>query len=257
MSTHEISLGQVVVKRFRSYGRGEHRREWLGLRLLDHFCPGLVPRPLSAQLDAAPPVITMTRLPGRPLGDDPLDPAGVAAIATALDRLHSAVPERIAVQVAPSHGHPHRGLAPLRDLLDACDDPDEAVCGARRWLHSAEAAGSTDLDAAPSVYGREDHNLANFLTDGDRLRLVDFEDAGRSDRATEVAALVEHHAARRTPDAVWQPLLDAVGDQRRLRAARRYYAACWVALMLPGQRGHDRNPPEARRAQSARLLTLL
>jgi hypothetical protein len=30
-----------------------------------------------------------------------------------------------------------------------------------------------------------------------------------------------------------------------------------VALMLPGQAGHDRNPPPSRRAQAERLLGLL
>lgn len=267
MNTQDVSLGPVVVKRFRSYERGEHRREWLSLRLLDHFSPGLTPRPLSADLDAHLPVITMTRLPGDPLGDRPLPQATVAAIAIALDRLHSAVPVRIAEQVAPSHGHAHRNLGRLRDLLDAHpgtpDDPTmtAAVAAARRWLRSAEATSATDLDAVPSVYGREDHNLANFLADGDAgghgLTLVDFEDAGRSDRATETAALVEHHASRGTPDAGWQPLLDAVDDQARLRAARRYHASFWVVLMLPGQRGHDRNPAPVRRAQAQRLLTLL
>jgi hypothetical protein len=51
--------------------------------------------------------------------------------------------------------------------------------------------------------------------------------------------------------------LDAVDDQARLRAARRYHASFRVVLMLPGQRGYDRNPPSARRAQAQRLLTLL
>jgi hypothetical protein len=44
---------------------------------------------------------------------------------------------------------------------------------------------------------------------------------------------------------------------RRLRAARRYYACFWVTLMLPGQAGHGRNPPAARRDQAERLLALL
>jgi hypothetical protein len=116
---------------------------------------------------------------------------------------------------------------------------------------------AADVDGAPAVFGREDHNLPNFLRDRDRTALVDFEDSGRSDRATEWAALVEHHAARCTADADWQPFLDAVAHQARLRTARRYYACVWVALMLPGRPGHDRNPLAARRAQAERLLGLL
>lgn len=131
----------------------------------------------------------------------------------------------------------------------------EALTAARYWLHSADAERTTDLDAAPSVFGREDHNLPNFLAQDDRVLLVDFEDSGRSDRSTELATMIEHQAARCTPDATWEPLLLA-GD-RRLRDARRYYAAWWLAMMLPGQRGHDRNPPAARRSQAERTLTLL
>jgi hypothetical protein len=247
MTTHDVAVGDVVVKRFRSYGRGEHRREWLGLRLLDHFSPGLAPRPLSARLDAHPPVITMTRLPGRPLGDGPLDPAGVTALAAALDRLHDAVPPRIAERVPPSHGHPYHRLAGLRERFDAVPDADEGARAARRWLHSAEAVGLTDPDTAEPVLGRGDHNLANFLHAGDGLRLVDFEDSGRSDRASEVAELVEHHSARCTPDGLWQPLLDAVADQPRLRAARRYHATVWLTLLA----GAD------RRRQVERVVGLL
>jgi hypothetical protein len=43
MATHELTLTDVVVKRFRSYDQGEHRREWRGLHLLDRYAPGLAP----------------------------------------------------------------------------------------------------------------------------------------------------------------------------------------------------------------------
>jgi hypothetical protein len=262
MATHELTLTDVVVKRFRSYDRGEHRREWCGLHLLDRYAPGLAPRPLTAELDAHPPSVTMTRLPGEPLGGRPLEPTQLVAVATALDRLHSAVPTQELAMVPPSHGRPYFRLAPTRDLLDhhpaVADEPTvrAAVAAARHWLHTADAERTRTIDGVP-VFGREDHNLPNFLQDADLIRLVDFEDAGRSDRATELATMVEHHAARCTPDAGWQPLLDAVEDQPRLRAARRFYACFWLALMLPGQRGHDRNPPPVRRAQAERVLALL
>jgi hypothetical protein len=263
MATHDLTVsGGVVVKRFRSYDRGEHRREWQGLRLLDRYAPGLAPRPLAADLDAHPPTVTMTHLPGTPLTGR-LDSRRLQEVATALDRLHAAVPAAALTGVTPSHGHPHHNLAPTRDLIDTHPGvPDEpviqaALAAARRWLRSADATGAADVDRAPAVFGREDHNLPNFLARPDGLGLVDFEDAGRSDRATEWAALVEHQAALDTPDAAWRPFLDAVEDQARLRAARRFYASYWLALMLPGQRGHDRNPPAVRRGRAERLLGLL
>jgi len=45
--------------------------------------------------------------------------------------------------------------------------------------------------------------LANYLWDGHRIRIVDFEDAGRSDVAYELASLVEHLSAR---DTEWDRL---------------------------------------------------
>lgn len=261
--THDLDLGAVVVKRFRSYGRGEHRREWRSLLLLDRYAPGLAPRPLSADLDAHPPSVTMSRLPGVPLGGRRLSAEELAGLAAAVDRLHGAVPAAELETMAPSHAHPDRLLPSIRELLarhpgvPAEPSIQAAIGAARGWLSSADAERTRAPALAAPVLGREDHNLPNFLHDGGRTRLVDFEDAGRSDRAMEWAALVEHQAARCTPDADWQPLLDAVEDQARLRDARRFHACFWLATMLPGQRGHDRNPPAARRDRAERLLALL
>jgi len=44
-----------VVKRFRSWDRGEPEREWRALNVLAEFAPALAPAPLSAHLDAALP----------------------------------------------------------------------------------------------------------------------------------------------------------------------------------------------------------
>ena len=72
-----------------------------------------------------------------------------------MDRLHSAVSADDAARLDPSHGHPNRGLAGLREVLRAHPGtPDEptvaaAVGAARRWLRSAEAAGTADLARVP------------------------------------------------------------------------------------------------------------
>ena len=47
----------------------------------------------------------------------------------------------------------------------------------------------------PAVLGHGDPCLANYLWDGDRIRLIDFEDCGPSDRAFELAILTEHISA--------------------------------------------------------------
>jgi len=46
-----------------------------------------------------------------------------------------------------------------------------------------------------AVLGHGDPSLANFLWDGGRIRLVDFEDSGPSDRTFELAILTEHISA--------------------------------------------------------------
>jgi hypothetical protein len=48
-STHELEFdGALVVKRYRSWDRGEPRREWLALGLLARHAPGLAPEPVRA-----------------------------------------------------------------------------------------------------------------------------------------------------------------------------------------------------------------
>ena len=52
-ATHEVRLDPVsgdVVKRFRSWSRGEPVREWTALTLLAELAPRLAPLPVSADL---------------------------------------------------------------------------------------------------------------------------------------------------------------------------------------------------------------
>ena len=88
--THEVRIDRdlgLVVKRFRSAGRGEPVREWTALSLLDRFVPGLAPAPVSAHLDSDFPLVTMSLLPGTELSAAPVTPAQAYALAEALERL--------------------------------------------------------------------------------------------------------------------------------------------------------------------------
>ncbi len=83
----------LVVKRFRSRHRGGPAREWAALTLLAGSAPGLAPAPVRADLDADPPAIVMSLLPGSPLGTaPPLCSAQAGALAIALQRLWRSVP---------------------------------------------------------------------------------------------------------------------------------------------------------------------
>ncbi len=85
-----------------------------------------------------------------------------------------------------------------------------------------------------------------MLWDGERCRLVDFEDGGLSDPAYELADHVEHIASRLTGVYDAPALVGAVGldeaARRRFTAYRPLWAAFWLAMLLPGNGGWRRNP---------------
>jgi hypothetical protein len=249
VSTHELSVRDgVVVKRFRSWARGEPAREWMILRLLDERAPGLGPAPVRADLDGDPPSVTMSLVPGVPLAAAPTPPQH-DALAAALCRLWTV---------------PVAGLPPRRYL------PDEVASTLMRDLAGRRFGGSTVdtavaaaleflatpwVEAPDPVLGHSDPNVANYLWDGDRVRIVDFEDAGRSDRAYELATLVEHLAAR---GGDWEPFLDRFDvDRDRLLAGRCTAAALWLHTLLTVEPARRRNPPGTARRQAEHLLSLL
>src|SRR5688572_19217498 len=126
VSTHELSVRDgVVVKRFRSWARGEPAREWTILRLLDEHARGLGPAPVRADLDGDPPSVTMSLVPGVPLA--------AAPTAQQLDALAAALCRLWTVPVA--------GLPPRRYL------PDEVAATVTRDL-AGRRFGESTVDTA-------------------------------------------------------------------------------------------------------------
>ncbi|MEV6522627.1 phosphotransferase [Longispora sp. NPDC051575] len=247
--THEVlASGGLLTKRYLSWDRDEHRREWAVLSQVHAHTRDLAPVPVSADLDADPPTVTMSLLPGRPL-TGALSPAELDGLAAALRTLWS-VP---CADLPPRRDAPDEFAAAVADRLAAADRPagpaGEAYDVARAWLRDAKfGPGHTE------VLGGADPNLANYLWDGERVRIVDFEDAGRSDPEIELADLVEHLEARATD---WSGFLAGFDpDPDRLLAGRRLFAAFWLHLLLPGGRAAARNPPGTLERQAARVLTL-
>ena len=78
---------------------------------------------------------------------------------------------------------------------DLDDNPlvHRARAAAAAWLGSGAIDGQSP--AGSDVLGQRNSNLANFQCGGHRVRLVDFEDSGPSDRAFELALLAEHVSA--------------------------------------------------------------
>ncbi|MDP9842353.1 aminoglycoside phosphotransferase family protein [Streptosporangium lutulentum] len=253
-----------MIKRFRSWERGEPEAEWRALTLLAKYAPGLAPHPLHAELTAYP-AITMSRLPGTPLRGQTLTSQQLAMLAEAITTLHAAVPARVLEDLAPRRGHPAQIIDLLRSwcaelsLHDADPEVTQAFQAGKAWLdltgeEIAENPGTP-------VFGIGDGNLANCLWDGSRIRLVDFEESGRSDRAFELAEVTEHVSAWVDTDLDVLALLGhfalTPAETRRLRDCRRLLALTWLIMLMHDDPVHPRNPSGTVERQAARLLTRL
>lgn len=222
------------------------------LQHIHRHAPDLVPAPVTAELDASSPNVTMTVLPGTPLDGKPG--------ALHLDALAAAIKQLWAV--------PHDGVpitCPWRTTLPFARRLTEGPRPTGRWTADAYDAAvawwhgpdPVLLQTPPpvTVLGHGDSNLANYLWDGRRIRIVDFEDSAVSDPATELANLVEHLSARQLNSDAFCARFDT--DPARLRASRRLWAMFWLRLLLPGGPAERRNPPGTADAQARRLLDLL
>lgn len=266
-STHDVRLDPgrgVVVKRFRSCRRREPEREWAALRLLADTARGLAPAPLRADLSADPAMIEMSFLPGDPLAGTRPTPAQLAALAAALGQLWRCAPppDRFPGDAPPNSaalaGHVRSLLAARPDLGT---DPvvQRSLASAVAWLEGADPGRCPARHRL--ILGQGDPNFANFLWDGERVRLVDFEDCGPSDRGFELAILVEHLSAWSDAcldaDAFLAQFDLAAAERSRVRTCRRLAALFWLVLLRPGGSASARNPPGTLHRQASRLLELL
>jgi Ser/Thr protein kinase RdoA (MazF antagonist) len=264
--THDVICGQdTVTKRFQRWARAESQREWQALNLLCQHAPGLAPEPISADLQACRPVIVMSRLPGRSLASGPITAAELDALAEAVRRLHRAIPASVLAGT-------EAGVS-LRKVEDrtlsmaaACDreklapEVRDAYDAAVSWLDQEWPVRLPRGVAAP-VFAQGDGNLANFLWDGHSVRIVDFEDAGKGDRAQELADFVEHLGVwnRGGVDAdLFLSKFDlSPAEVQRVTSLRPLFAAFWLMMLMPGGPAHHRNPPGTLDRQAERVQRLL
>jgi Ser/Thr protein kinase RdoA (MazF antagonist) len=261
-ATHDIDVGEhQVVKRYRSWERGEHLREWQALVMLAGCAPDLAPAPLDCDLDSVPPHIRMSRVPGRPLAGQAITPGHLDAVTAAINRLHAAVPADILAAMRPQPWLAVGAINRMESHLAAVGRPDgvepvvrAAFDAARRWLDHMAAP---DPGALRPVFGQGDGNLANYLWDGRQVRLVDFEDSGRSDRAFELAAFAEHmsvwYDAKVETGALLGRFQLTAAEAARVLFFRRGFGLFWL-LKLLGAREDRRS---ALQGQALRLLVML
>ncbi len=209
----------------------------------------------------------MERLPGRPLGSARLTADQTSSLGAVLRRLYDVPLAAVrAVGITERRGGPSGSRRAVTEMLSgpgdlsACRDQTlvrHAVEVTLDWARRHEAVPAPAL----RVLGIADLNPANVLWDGAACRLVDFEDAGLTDPAYEIADHVEHLAGRRAGVYDADALVDAVGlsgqERDRVRAYRPPWAAFWLGMLLPGNRGFVRNPPGTLEAQATHVLELL
>lgn len=250
-----------------SWGSGEAEREWSCLVLLAEHARGVAPRPLRRETYDGGPVVVMERLPGEALGRSPLTSEQTLSLGQALRRLYDIPLELIQdANIGERSYGPTTQQQTLVDWLSESDDLSPcrdaglvagAVDAARSWLARSDVLPGPQLVAL----GIADLNPANVLWDGQRCRLVDFEDGGLTDPAYELADHVEHIAGRLTGVFDPEALVDAVGlsavERERMQAYRPLWAAFWLAMLLPGNGGFRRNPPGTTEVQARHLLALL
>lgn len=268
MLTERVSIDAergVVAKRYVRRGRGEPAREWRALRLLADHAPGLAPQPLRTDPSGDPPTVEMSLLPGQPLGDAPLTPEQESALARALGQLWQSVPVDDVITVAGEYGNEAEFVHDVSELASRRPDlgPDPVIQAAygigMDWLTWAVTVTGDPAGRQP-VFGQGDCDLTNFLWDGAAVRIVDFEDSGLSDRAFELAVLVEHTSAwlgaGLDADQFCRAFDLTLAERVRLADCRRLAALRGLLALEPGRVVSRRNPPHALVRQAERLLSL-
>ncbi|MFF5020093.1 phosphotransferase family protein [Streptomyces sp. NPDC001165] len=265
-STHSVELrSNSVIKRFRPEGRGACEREWRALTLLAAYAPGLAPVPQSVDCAAEEPVVVMSRVPGEPLRGEPLGDRQLRALAAAASELYAAVPAEVLAEVPVRPGRQHQLITRIHAWVPqvrprVSDEVGEAMDRGLAWLARSGMERISRPDV-PMVFGPGDGNLANYLWDGTRVHVVDFEDSGLSDRPFELAEITEHVASWVGSPLNAETFLDlfdlTAAERARLPECRRLLALVWLFLLSFENAHHPRNPPGTAERQAARLSTLL
>lgn len=238
---------------------GRAGREWAALTTLTAQGFPYHPPPVYYSPDPASPAIVMERLPGHHLGHRRLTRAQQGALHTLLTALWAIPPPPHDPALAPVYKDARYWLDRVQ-VAAMTIRPGAATGEAARllqsWLDGPDPARLSD--AAPAVFSNGDLNPSNLLWDGQTLRLVDFEFSGASDRAFDLADLVEHNQSQRTPAAVWLAFVArcdlSPAEQARFRRVRRLLTWTWLLRHWPDP---GSPPTPAFLTQLARLRALL
>lgn len=235
----------ICVKLYKADGRNRADREWEALQILSRNCPGLAPEPLWYDAHPEFPVVGMTYIRGKQLNQLHVNDIMLCELANALERIFSIASDHSSYLEARISAVPQciQRIEQWGENLSAQNHPswdghylDEALRLFRVWRNSGDK--QTLSEPVAPVFARGDPNLANCLWHRRKLYLVDFEYAGLSDLAFELADAVEHLNARAVDDKAWAKFVERfipLGDElyHRFDAARRTLSLLWVMLLWP------------------------
>lgn len=241
--------GNLITKTYREWTRDQHTREWDALNRLARDAAGLAPAPVSALLDARPPSITMTVMPGQPI-IGPWTDHQIHLLAAALRRLWAVPSDGLAAIDMHDPAYWRRRAA--KALRPPAGIEQDAYDLAVHWINGP--GPDLLLDSQPQVLGQGDPQPGNLLYNGDVIRLVDFEDAGASDVSFELANFAEHLGTRETGLGRVADLIDH--DEDRYLQCRRLLASFWLFRLLPDPNGKRRNRTVTAPEQAARVIQL-
>ena len=243
----------LCLKIYRVDRRQRAGTEWHALIWLWRHGYYFAPQPLHHYADAGQPAVVMEFIEGRWLGKRRLSRVQLDSLVEAHQGLYRVTPDSSDTQFRPSKGN-SRVMVPRVAGGEWGADPrrgdalaKEAYALWQTWRKGDDPA--LLLEPAPQVLSRGDPNLANCCWGRQRLRVVDFEYCGWSDRAVDLADLVEHVQSRGTPDEDWEWFVEqfqmSCKERWRFQAARRLFALYWL-MKLWAQRAIE---PSGRRDQ--------
>ena len=227
------------IKLYRVDTRQRAGTEWHALTWLSSHGYHFAPRPFHHYADASPPAVVLEFIDGTWLGEQRLSRTQLESLVEAHQQMYSITPDSPDARFRTATGNA-RVMVRQVTTGEWGTDPtagdalaQEAHALWQTWRKGDDPA--LLLEPAPQAFSRGDPNLANCSWSRQRLRIVDFEYSGWSDRATDLADLVEHVQSRGTPDESWEWFVEQFNmsgsEQKRLLAARRLSALFWVMKM--------------------------
>ena len=239
-------LGErLCLKRFQSAKHKQARNEWNSLQALHNFTEGLAPEPIRfiEGLDGSC-VIVMEYVAGQRLSDiERVSREQLYALASVMKTMYSMPVTASSYKYEPVNCSSACMLSRVRQFftnearrcrLEAGQASNVWELG-KGWVFGQEAERL--MLGGEQVFSRGDPNLANCLWDGSALRLVDFEYAGVTDRAFDLADLTEHVNAARIDEKNWQWFVEqfelSTDEAVRFAASRKLASLFWLTRLWP------------------------